>query len=465
MKKHRFYIAILGLFLVACQGACPAQEADAASARPNFVIFMTDDQPAFTLDYLPIVQERLVDEGVLFENAFATTPLCCPSRASILTGLYAHNHGVLTNREPLGGVTVFDDSSTIATWLKQAGYRTSFVGKYLNGYGDIGPVGYIPPGWDDWHVFLEGSTVDRFYFNYSLAENGETFIYGDEEADFSNDVLTEKMLDFIQAESDDPFFAVIAYFSPHQPFGYPDRHADMFRTDEQFSARRPPNFYEEDVSDKPEWLQGLERVDFNWTDRVSQRSLRSLQSVDESVGRVLDALDCAGKLDNTFVLFLSDNGATAGEHGLANAKNCPYEECIKLPFVVRYPPLVEQARVESNLVLNVDIAPTIAQLADIEPAHEVNGISIAELLSDASVAWRDSVLIEHWPGEEGLSSEIPYFESIRTAEWKYVRYETGEEELYNLATDPFELENLVGDPKYAETISRLAIELDGLLRD
>ena len=465
MFRKKYLIALfLTLLIGSCQNSSACNNiVQRDSDQPNIILIMTDDQPQFTIDFMPIVQERLVQDGVLFPNAFTTTPLCCPSRASILTGQYAHTHGVLTNRLPNGGATIFDDSSTLAVWLQDAGYKTSYIGKYLNGYSDMQPQGYIPPGWENWQVFLDGPPPKRFYRDYTMAENGELVQYGDSEKDFSNNVLTEMALDFIHSSKDEPFFLVVGYYAPHQPFDFAAEFSDTFRTDEQFSARRPPNFNEEDVSDKPIWLQNVELTDGNRVDQISQRSLRSLMSVDQGIKEMLAALECIGQLENTAVIYISDNGVTAGEHRLANAKNCPYEECIKMPFVMHYPKVTSAAFVNDSFVLNIDIAPTIAEIAGVPIPDSVEGESLLSLLVGDKEDWRDQVLIEHWSGEEGLSAQIPTYQAVRTSQWKYVRYENGEAELYDLIADPFELENLALNPDLQLTIEALGERIDLLL--
>ncbi|MEK6256350.1 MAG: sulfatase-like hydrolase/transferase, partial [Chloroflexota bacterium] len=173
--------------------------------RPNIIIILTDDQPQDTIAFMPILQKELVNKGVNFSNAYVTTPLCCPSRASILSGQYARNHNVLTNRPTLGGAGNLDDSATMATWLQGAGYTTGYIGKYLNAYASMEPYGYIPPGWDDWRVLIESGQPDRYYYDYTLNENGEFVDYGHEEEDYGGDLLVRKALEFINNSAEEPF--------------------------------------------------------------------------------------------------------------------------------------------------------------------------------------------------------------------------------------------------------------------
>ena len=467
-QEISLFLASLMLMLsaVGCtqRRICPV-ETDRQNGAPNVVLIFTDDQSPDSITHMPTVNNVLAAEGVEFSTAITTTPLCCPSRASMLTGQYAHNHGVLTNRVPNGSAVVFDDSSTVATWLHDNGYRTSYIGKYLNGYEEVDPYGYIPPGWDDWQVFMEGSGTHRYYYDYTLNENGEMVDYGDKKKDYSADVMAEKAVDFIYESKDQPFFLMMGFYGPHQPYTYADRHEDMFRTDEQISARRPLNFNEEDISDKPEWMQPVEIAEVNRMDQLYQRSLRTLMAVDDAVADILEALDCIGQSDNTLIIFVSDNGVTYGEHRLVNSKNCAYEECIQIPYVVYYPGEVEGGRMLDEPVLNIDLAPTIADVAGLPIPDSVDGTSLMPLLQGGADDWRDAVLIEHWPTEEGFGGTIPYYEAIRTAEWKYVRYETGELELYDLVNDPYEMQNLAGDAQYADLMAQLGQQLDLMVQE
>lgn len=433
-----------------------------ADSRPNIILIMTDDQAPFTIDFMPVTKSRLAEKGVVFTNATTSTPLCCPSRATFLTGQYAHNHGVLTNRLPNGGATIFDDSSTIATWLQSSGYQTIFLGKYLNGYDELNPPGIVPDGWDEWHVFFSGSPPHRYYYDYEISHNGEITLYEKNENQFSNDVLNRIAVEKILQSSTKPFFMVVSYYSPHQPFSYAARHQPLFRTDEEYSVRRPPNFNEEDISDKPEWMQSLDFLSPDYVDHIVQNSLRSLASVDDGVKRILDALAWKRKADNTVIIYASDNGVTSGEHRLANGKVCPYEECLHIPLIIMDPRLESPPYKNDQLVQNIDIAPTLADLAGVIPPHSVDGGSLVPLLSGPSLTWRNITLIEHWSGSGGgnegaLVELIPSYIGVRTETWKYVEYETGELELYNLDEDPFELTNLAYDSRFNEIIKELSL--------
>lgn len=412
--------------------------------RPNVIVIETDDQRWDTVDYMPTVKNRLVAEGVAFSNSFVTTSLCCPSRASFLTGRYAHNHGVWDNAPPNGGVTEFQDSSTLATWLKGGGYTTSFIGKYLNGYPGISP--YIPPGWDDWHASLKR-------YNSVFNDNGVINSY----SDYSTDVMRDLAISFID-RAQKPFFLWLTPHAPHADGRYPKppivapRHANSC---EGLPLHRPVSFNEEDVSDKPTFVKNtplMSELQIAELDTFRKAQICSLKAVDEAIAAILDSLGT--ELDNTVIIFTSDNGYLWGEHRLAQ-KDKSYEESIRVPLVIRYPMLIAAGQTNSKLVLNIDLAPTIAALAGVNVPTNVNGRSLLPLFTSPANSWRDAVLIEHRMTKFG----------VRTERYKYVDYtDTGEKEFYDLALDPFELDNAVNNSSYATVISDLANRL-GLLKN
>ena len=446
----------------------PASESRLADTRPNIIVILTDDQPFQTVDYMPTVRNVLAAQGVDFTNGFVTTPLCCPSRVSILTGEYVHNHQVYTDRMPLGGAPKFKDASSVAVWLHDAGYRTAYYGKYLNNYEDLTPLGYVPPGWDDWGAFLsknlagenvgENSAKLQYYFNFSLSENGTPVEYPKTKANFSADVVTQKAVDFINDTRNQPFFLFVGYYNPHSPYISAPRHQDTFRDPSEWIPYRPPDFNEKNVNDKPKYVQALETLSPEEVDITYKQILRSLLSVDDGVASILNALDKTGLRQKTIIVYLTDNGLTVGDHRFGFSKNCPYEACVKVPFIV-YAPGYYAPRVDTHLVANIDLAPTFADLAGIPIPSSVNGMSLAPLLKDSNAPWRDEILFEHWPTEEGVGSTIPEFYSIRTPDWKYTEYSTGERELYDLKNDPYELNNLAGQWMYRDIQADLAKRL------
>jgi arylsulfatase A-like enzyme len=451
----------------------PASTERLNDPRPNIILIVTDDQPYHTVDYMPFVKTELVKNGVVFENGFATTPLCCPSRASILSGQYAHNHQVLTNTLPLGSATKFDAESSFSIRLKESGYTTAYFGKYMNGYDNLLPLGVVPPGWDVWNVLLEKNLAAsedsgnlQFYFNFSQSQNGEVVEYPRNPYNFSADVATNQALAFIRDSKDSPFFMAINYYNPHSPFISAPRHKDSFRasTGWDWVQYRPPSFNEEDIRDKPDYIADLSPLSDAELDTVHLQILRSLLSVDDGAASITNALVKAGLDKNTIIVFTSDNGLTLGDHRFGATKNCPYEACAKVPFIV-YAPAYFEPRLDSSLVANIDLYATIADWSGFQTPESVDGMSMASLLKDSTVPWREALLLEHWPTGEGVGDMIPEFYSIRTREWKYTEYSTGEVELYDLVNDPYELQNAAGKKEYREIQAELAQRLSELKKE
>ncbi|MCW5893167.1 MAG: sulfatase [bacterium] len=426
-----------------------------ASRPPNVVVIVTDDQRWDSLGFMPVVQSRLAGEGMRFDNAFVSTPVCCPSRATILTGLWAHNHGTHTLVPPNGGATKFvgADTSTMATWLQAAGYRTGFFGKYLNGYRDLGPPAkptwYVPPGWSRWRAMREES-----YFDFDVVgEDGLVETFTGRES-YSTDVLRDQALAFMDEAlaADEPFLVHFTPFGPHSARDsvYPrpaPRHEGLFG---DMPLPLPPNFEEVDVGDKPQSLQALplgHLLRIGISRESHRRHAATLQSIDEAVDAMLGRLEAAGALDDTVVIFTSDNGFTFGEHRLHLRKLCGFEECIRVPFVVRAPGFAPAGTVSARLVQNIDIAPTVAALAGVVPPALVDGRSVVPLLLGEEAGWRWELLFEQWQVFDNRE-----FVALRTETWKFIEdITTGEQELYDLVGDPWELENRAAARGY-ETI-------------
>jgi N-acetylglucosamine-6-sulfatase len=456
-----------------------------APERPNVILILTDDLDARLLeehraDYPNI--RKLASEGTTFENAFVSDPLCCPSRATILRGQYAHNHRIVGNWWPRGGSKKFRvlglGGSTLATWLQDERYQTVLIGKYMNDYFGT----RVPVGWDDWYA-IAGN-----FRSTDLNENGRIVSYASERHHL-DDVLAQKAVGYVRDTSadDPPFFMWLGTKAPHAPATPAPRHKDAF-----LDARlpRPPSFNEHDVSDKPDWIRDnpplkLKRI--APMDSLYRDRLRSMLAVDDMIGRLVEALTESGELDNTYIFFTSDNGWHAGEHRLTTGKWTAYEEDIRVPLIVRGPG-VPEGRTLEHLVLNNDLAPTFADLAGAEAPSFVDGRSLTPLLSADPPPhpledWRSAFLVEaarelsrssapplsgdqlpkdrrHAPREEWGR---PRLEAIRTEEHLYVEYETGERELYDLRETPYQLSNVYEstDPELVRHLQRRLAALRG----
>jgi N-acetylglucosamine-6-sulfatase len=460
MRKVYEGIVVMVLFLLFGLGLPPAQP-EAGLAQPqertNIILVLTDDQDEESLARMSKVQDRLVDKGTTFNNAFVTTPQCCPSRATFLRGQYAHNHGVLSGNPPVGGFEKFHnlghERSTVATWLHQAGYTTAYAGKYLNGYGERHPTHYIPPGWDQWWARIGGVGGDK----YDVNVNGDIKVF-DRHKLHETDYYADKAEEFVRNHKGEgaPWFMVVAPTAPHGPAYAAERHEGMF---EHTRMPKPPSFNEKDVSDKPWWVRNQRRLDARGVRRAGEKwrkRQRSLQSVDDLVANVVDALYDTSQLDNTYVIYTSDNGYLLYRHR-EEGKSAPYEESIGVPMIVRGPG-VPAGAVRNHLVANIDWAPTITDWAGVTPPEFVDGRSFAPLLSESPpTTWRERLLIEFFLGQRE-------HRGLRTAEGEtYVEYQkTREKEYYELSSDPWQLESAHAAPENARRLGVLSATLSSL---
>lgn len=445
----------------------PGDRPVAVAARPpNVVLIVADDQDVGSLADMAFVHSGLVGSGLRFEHAFASSPVCSPSRASILRGEYAHNHGVLTNSPFGGGARAFRslgrESSTLATWLQSAGYETFFAGKYLNGYqhdGEGAAAADVPPGWSQWFAVLEPVA----YLDYRLNENGTVVAHDGGPGDYLTDVLAEKALDFLRSRSQDspPFLMLLAPLAPHgvRPGRMP---VPAARDAHAFAERRAPrggSFDEADVSDKPRPVRRRKRLSERAVSKLDEEyrmRLRSLLAVDRLVERLFDELSRRSELERTYVFYTSDNGYHLGQHRGARGKGSPYEEDIRVPLVVRGPGV--PVGVREQLVLLSDLAPTIAELARAEPPEEIDARSLVPVLRDADAPGRRVLPIQLWWTKPGAGS---HWRGIRTASHKFVEWQkAGELEFYDLRSDPDELTNRAAgppDPLMASLAARLGL--------
>ena len=444
--------------------------APAASAKPNIVVLMSDDQTLDSMSVMPRTQGLLGAEGTTFTRAFVNYSLCCPSRATLYTGQYAHNHGVLGNGPPAGGYTRLDKSNWLPLWLQAAGYRTMHVGKFLNGYGRLSPPTEVPPGFNDWHGTVDPSTYS--FRNYTVNENGTLRIYGaaNEPEFYSTDFFARRANELISsaAPSDQPFFMSVAFLAPHSgqpsepddPAGQPTpavapRHVNAFSSVALF---RPASFNEADMTDKPAAIQRRPLLTDARTVAIQenyQQRLESLLAVDEAVASIVGGLDAAGELDDTLIMFTSDNGFFHGEHRVPQGKLLVYEPSIRLPLLMRGPGVPEGER-QAQLVTNADLAPTILDAADARPGRAQDGRSLLDLLDDPGAQWGRELLIE------GGTNQGLTFTALRNYRWKYVEHVNGELELYDLERDPHELTNQALNRSLAPLRTAIAARLAAL---
>jgi N-acetylglucosamine-6-sulfatase len=444
-------VVVLGIALLVpdypklpASGAPSSFRAPVATTAPNIVFILTDDQRWDTLWAMQNVQSELIAHGINFTNAFVVNSLCCPSRTSILTGTYSHTTDVYDNAGPYGGFASFHgDASTIATWLHGGGYRTSLIGKYLNGYN----VEYIPPGWDHWAAFLHAPQGGAYY-NYDLDVDGTVVHHAYTPEDYSTDVLAADADAFVRSTpAQQPLFMYLSFKAPHEPTTPAPKYSNAFAN---LPPLRPPNYNEADVSDKPAWVQALpllpdakqKKIDSN-----RKNQYRTFLSVDDAVNELVTALTDTGRLSNTMIVYASDNGWALGEHRWNN-KKVAYEESIRIPLVIRYDPLTSTPRTDDHLVTNIDWAPTFAELAGVS-SPGVEGLSMMPIIQSPTASWRTDFLIEHLVGARDV---LPTFCAVRNEGFTYVLYSTREEELYDLALDPYELANVASDPSYATTL-------------
>ena len=427
----------------------------AAAERPNVLLILTDDQRAGTQVAMPTVMDELVGAGTSYPNAFVPTSWCCPSRVSLLTGKFAHNTGVWENASSSawGAWSAFakggEETDTLATRLDAAGYRTGLFGKYVNDVTDVGEE-LLPPGWDEWNAFLSGN-----YSRYRLSTDTRPIVA---ERRYLTDELTDRTVDFIESTpEDEPFFALYSPFAPHYPYD-PGPYAGATQRaglldDLQEATNFPsPSTNQEDMSSYPRWMGKLQATD-EWnvdgrqnpvgsltvTD-VVERQADTLMGVDAGISRMLTSLRQTGRLDNTLIVFVSDNGYAWGEHRL-QGKNTPYDVSVRVPLIMRYDGVLDAGVIDDRVVAaNVDVHASILQMTGVEPAR-IDGISVRDPRP------RDGVVMEamRWSGWRGRPAYCGY----RTADRLFVRYSNGEEELYDYTVDPFELNNVASDPAYA----------------
>lgn len=440
--------------------------------RPNLLFILTDDQRYDAMGFMgrpsflktPNI-DRLAREGAHFENAFVTTALCSPSRASFLTGTYAHIHSVVNNEanDPDPACPNFGQL------LQKVGYETAYIGKW-----HMAPKSDPRPGFDYWLSFK----AQGVYENPTLNENGNEF----QVEGYMTDILTEYAVKWLSKERRKPFCMVLGHKAVHAPFTPAPRHRSAFP-----DAEIPePASYKDTFADKPAWMRrgftfGMRRERWvesldkpvpkevkreNWNPRAEGRInyYRTILAIDDSVGRILDALEKSGQLGNTVIVFAGDNGFFQGEHGLGD-KRLIYEESIRIPLLIRYPKMVKPGTKVKEMVLNIDIAPTFLELAKAEKTSMMQGMSLVPLMEGRKVAWRDRFLYEYFR-EEWLPG-IPLMLGVRTNDWTYCCYPDVDdiEELYDLKADPLQMRNLALVPEYEEKLKEMRSDLARLKKE
>jgi arylsulfatase A-like enzyme len=480
----------------AAAAATSASSAWAQASAPNVVVIMTDDMREDDLQWMPHTRRLLGKQGVRFENAFASYPLCCPSRATFLTGQYTHNHDVWTHRAPWGFQSM-QDEETLPVWMQRAGYTTAFIGKYLNGYGRQPAPGrdggnsltYVPPGWDDWRGAVEGGPGGGTYrFRHTTFNVNGTLVKHPRQ--YQTRVIGRMTRAVVkrQARVRGPFFLWTSYVAPHT--GSPREPGDplpVVRRDgkrtrlittvrpksvrgrfDKRIRRAPGHAGEKDVSDKPRAIRAepqLNRAERLGLREVARQRAEALSVVDDEVRRTVKALRRAGQLWKTVIVFTSDNGYLLGEHRIRQGKILPYEPALAVPLLVRGPG-VPKGRVRTDPFVNVDLAPTIAAMAGARPGLTVDGVDMWGVVRGGDRGWVRPVLTQSGPkwllpnSDEDVDGKAPpeptredftpYSAGLRTSRYLYVEYSTGETELYDMRRDPHQLDNAAGTPPYAE---------------
>jgi arylsulfatase A-like enzyme len=420
--------------------------------KPNILFVLTDDQRWDSLGCAghPFLKtpniDRIAKEGAYFKNAFVTLPLCSPSRASFLTGKYAHTHGIKGNGNDGGPIS--HQLDTYPMHLQKAGYETAAIGKLHMGNDDS-----PRPGFDRWVIFKGQGRYKDCPFN---VDGKPTPREG-----YVTDVITDYAVDFIKKDhGGKPFAMYVGHKAVHGPFTPAERHKDMYK-DEPLPQR--PNV-QDDLKGKPALTRKVsdppkDHPAYGVNEALIRNQLRCILAVDDSVGKMLDALKEIGQLDNTIVVFTSDNGYFWNEHRLGD-KRAAYEESIRVPLVMRYPALIKPGTQIEQMVLNVDLAPTFIELGGAEAIAGAHGRSILPLLAGDAKDWRTSALFEYFL--EKMYPNMETYNCVRTDRWKYIQYTDLKEmdELYDLQNDPYEMKNLINDSAHAADVEKLKAELE-----
>ena len=470
--RKRLVAAIVVLLMFASASMNFAQPAR-QQRRPNIIFILIDDLRWDELGITghPFIKtphiDRIGREGALFRNAFMTTPLCSPSRASFLTGQYAHTHGITDN---VDRSIASHKLITFPLLLRQSGYATAFIGKWHMGNDDS-----PRPGFDRWVSFKgQGS-----YLNPEINEDGRD-VNG---RGYITDLLSGYAVEFIKRRRDQPFLIYLAHKAIHpEVMQHGDGSVNLAEAERFIPAERHRNLFvgkkvprRPNAMRSPEGKPALQRAINDLpplsaktasSDEVVLGRLRSLMAIEEGVGEILKALKETNQLDDTVVVLASDNGYFYGEHGLSVERRLAYEESIRMPLLVRYPRAINAGTIRHEFALNIDVAPTLLDLAGVAPLATAQGRSLVPLLNGPGGEWRRSFLIEYYSDKVFPRIQKMGYKSVRTDRWKYIHYVEldGMDELYDLKADPYEMKNIINRPDAARPLQEMKRELERLLK-
>jgi N-acetylglucosamine-6-sulfatase len=446
--------------------------------KTNVVRILTDDQDITSVAVMAKAQQLLAAKGVTYTQASVSLSLCCPSRATHLTGQYTHNHNVWDNYGTTGGYEHFaQPENSLAPWLQASGYKTAHVGKYMNGYA-ASLANQVPPGWDDWFTIIDPASEAYPYYNYSISDNGTTRAYGAADTDYLTDVFADRAVSTLHtmATSGQPFFLDYWPTAPHYGKGRNGGTALGPAVAPKYESANPgvraprTNNYRPAVNGIPQGLREIgaatealfppDQID-QILDDTYRDYVNSLLSVDDSIERLVNELQASGQLDNTLIIFTSDNGYMWGNHGLYNFKWEPYEESVRVPLIMRGPG-IPQGVTSNRPVSNIDIVPTILQATGVLAGRVVDGKAMLPYATDPNADQDRAVLIESTMFDPTSNRQftgpydVPRFKAVRTNGFQYTEWFDGFVELFDLQSDPTEMHNLADDPNYAANRSLLA---------
>ena len=489
-RSGRAGAAAVAVLALACLAALLWAGEDSRAShggRPHVVFITTDDQTVRDMAALPRTQALIGGAGVTFANSYASYPLCCPSRATYLTGQFAHNHNVLGNTPPDGGYGMLNDKQTLPVWLQAANYRPIHIGKMPNGYGSSNPT-YVPPGWGPFPAAeFYGFVPDppSAYYGFKLNENGVVKQYT--AIDYQTDVYAGKAVEAIDthlatpAFSSKPLYLEVQFFAPHDPADPATRHIGAFA-----SAALPTDksYNEKSIKDKPGWLRRVRRLGGGLKSKILARyreRLESLLAVDDAVNAIVNKLSAEGILNETYIIFTSDNGYMQGQHRLHQGKFVAYDPSSKVPLMIRGPGITPGS-VSTELVSNVDLVKTILDISGANPGITVDGRSLLPFAADpgrrtgrpilfetgraialadpasASAAGKNrrrspkrvkNLDLDRTAQLSGRVIKPPKYRALRTKRYLLIKYTDGGRELYDMREDPLQTNSVYKDARYA----------------